>query len=77
MFLAFMNEKCGYTMAGLSRHWLIALNSKDTWAVQGHTWATSMVVFCLVDRRGRSSRFRFILHDINFYMGSCIPSGST
>jgi hypothetical protein len=76
MVLAFMNEKGGYTMTGPSWRWLIALDSKNTWAVHVQSQATSMVVFCLVSRHGCSSRFRFILHDINFFFGLGIPSGT-
>jgi hypothetical protein len=77
MVLAFMNEKGGYTMTGPSWRWWIALDSKNTWAVHVQSWATSVVVFCLVGRHGRSSRFRFIPHDINFFFGLCIPSGAS
>jgi hypothetical protein len=77
MFLAFMREKGGDTMARPSWRWQIALNFGNTWAVQVLSLAASMVVFCLVGRSGRSSRFRFIPHDINSLFGRCIPSGST
>ena len=45
IFLAFMNEKGGYTMTGLSWQWWIALDSKESWAVHVPSCATSMVVF--------------------------------
>jgi hypothetical protein len=70
-----MSEKGGDTMTSpLWRVW-IALDSKDTWAVLVPWCATSMVVFCLAGRRGRSSRFRFFFHDINFTSVLCISSG--
>jgi hypothetical protein len=53
----------------------MAQDSNGTWAIVVPWGATSIVVSSLVGRLGRSIRFRFFFHDINFTSVLCFPSG--
>jgi ATP-binding cassette, subfamily B, bacterial len=61
MFLAFMNERGGYTMTGPSWRWWMALDSKDTWSCMRsrgrHQWLFFVSSAAVVVRVASGSSF--------------------